>query len=338
MTSSKLSEVLENGPWTLEDLHSLSEAMKAMGFMQHTGIEIEKQWPPSRAKRAALDLVPSPPPPPPVARDLLPSRDAVAAPANDPPIARSTPPNLTGQQMSVPEPVTVHCNGNMPEKDFKKCSRIMSLCKNVIQKTLVDAAEAHGIQPTEALKDMGGWIKAYMDFPFPFFNYVDFQQNKIVNRKFSLKADADVVHSILNIKNVPDLKDAVIKALKKSDNSLATYEGKDQKFNYFGIITTYNEDEISLRVVSFSMNMKETSVRALCGGMESCVLDCEYVTYQFEADKYMMMKMQDKVGDKELDFIAEKFLDTINAFLTEEIARWKENVMAVIAQLKPKSG
>lgn len=235
--------------------------------------------------------------------------------------------------MSIPKPVEVNTKGTMSVEDYKKCSMIMSVCQNMVQKTLTDAAKSAGVEPAAALKNMNAWVRAYVDFPFPFFNFKDTQSDVYKKNDFSLKADPDVVEKIVNIKGVDGLKDAVVGALKSAGGNLASYQGTDRAFNYFGVITAFNETEISTRVIKFQMNMKTTKVDSLCVHYTSTALDTNYDTYQFTADKEMMIKMQDKMGDKLADFFAQQLLDFVQQFYTEQFAAYK----AMLAELvKPK--
>ena len=232
--------------------------------------------------------------------------------------------------MSIPDPVTVNQNGTMTEADYKACSMVMAVCQNMVQKTLTDAATAAGIAPDVALKSMNAWLKAYVEFPFPFFTFKDTQSNTYKKDEFSLNADPDVVESIVNIKNVAGLKDAVVGALRKSGGNLASYEGTEQHFNYFGVITAYNETEISVRVIKYAMNLKKTVVKTLCGGFEKTALDSAYDTYQFVADKELMIKMQAKMGDQMVDYMADKLLQFVKAFYDQQLQRFVESIGVIL--------
>ena len=130
----------------------------------------------------------------------------------------------------------------------------------------------------------------------------------------------------MNIKNVNGLKDAVIGALKKSGGNLASYQGTDRKFNYFGIITGYNETEISSRVIKFQMNLKTTKVDALCVHYTKTNLDTVYDTYQFVADKELMIKMQAKMGDKLVEYMADKLLEFVKTSYDQQLADYQKNL------------
>lgn len=228
--------------------------------------------------------------------------------------------------MSVPQPVTVDANGTMSVDDYKACSMVMAVCQNMVQKSLTDAAKTAGVEPDAALKNMNAWLQAYLDFPFPFFNFKDTQSDVYTKDQFTLTADPDVVESIVNIKNVAGLKDAVIGALKKSGGNLASYQGTERKFNYFGIITGYNETEIAVRLIKFAMNMKTTDVSSLCVTYQSTKLDTAYDTYQFVADKELMIKMQAKMGDQLIDYMATKLLDFVKAFYDRELGLFQQKL------------
>jgi hypothetical protein len=196
--------------------------------------------------------------------------------------------------MSIPQPVVVNANGTMSVEDYKKCSMIMAVCQNMVQKSLTDAAKAAGIPADEALKNLSAWTQAYVDFPLPIFNFKDTQSNEYHEKEFSITANPDVVEKVVNIKGVPDLKDAVIGALKASGGKLASYKNEKRKFNYFGIITGYHETEISIRLVKFQMDLTQTNIESLCVKTVSTQLDSFYDTYQFIGDKEMMIKLQAK--------------------------------------------
>lgn len=108
--------------------------------------------------------------------------------------------------MNIPKPVTVNVNGDMSEEDFKACSLVMSLCQNIVQKTLTEAAKVNNIPVAEALRNMDAWVQAYVDFPFPFFNFKEAQSEDYVDDSFSLQANPKVVEAVCNIKNVPALQ------------------------------------------------------------------------------------------------------------------------------------
>lgn len=231
-----------------------------------------------------------------------------------------------GGDMSIPKPVAVDVNGTMSVEDYKACSMVMSVCQNMVQKSITDAAKTAGVEATEALKNMNAWVQGYVDFPFPFFNFKDTQNQVYQKKDFSLKTDPDVVAKVLNIKGLDGLKDAVIGAMQKAGGNLASYQGTDRKFNYFGVITGYNETEIATRVIKFQMNLKTTKVDSLCVHYSQTNLDTAYDTYQFVADKELMIKMQAKMGDKLIDYMADKLLEFIKAFYDKQLAEYKQNL------------
>lgn len=228
--------------------------------------------------------------------------------------------------MSIPKPVEVNVNGTMSVEDYKACAMIMSVCQNMVQKSITDAAKVAGIAAGDALKNMDAWVQGYVDFPFPFFNFKDTQRDVYVKKDFSLTADPDVVEEVLNIKGLDGLKDAVVGALKKSGGNLASYEGTDRKFNYFGVITGYNETEIATRVIKFQMNLKTTKVDSLCVHYTQTNLDTAYDTYQFVADKELMIKMQAKMGDQLIDYMADKLLEFVKAFYDKQLASYQQSL------------
>lgn len=236
---------------------------------------------------------------------------------------------VTGE-MSVPEPVSVDLKGDMSVEDYEKCSMIMAVCQNMVQQTISNAAIDAGIPLTEALKNMDAWVTGFTTFPFPFFTFSS-QQDDVYNKTdFSLKADPDVVEKIVNIKNVAGLKDAVIGALKNSGGEIAKYSNEERDFNYFGVITAYNQTNISTRVIKYALHMKNTDATALCVTYKSTNLSSTYNTYEFVGDKYMMIKMQEAVKDKMIDKIAEKLLIFIDEFYTQQLEDFHAKVKNIL--------
>ena len=235
-----------------------------------------------------------------------------------------------GGDMSVPKPITVDVNGTMSADDYKACSMIMAVCQNMVQKSITDAAKTAGVEAADALKNMNAWVQAYVDFPFPFFNFKDTQSDVYKKSDFSLTADPDVVAKIVNIKGLDGLKDAVVGALQKAGGNLASYAGTDRKFCYFGVITGYNETEIATRVIKFQMNLKTTDVKSLCVSYTKTNLDTSYDTYQFVADKELMIKMQEKMEGQLIDYMAEKLLAFVKAFYDQQLADYQQNLAAVL--------
>ena len=231
-----------------------------------------------------------------------------------------------GGDMSIPQPVTVDVNGTMSVEDYKACAMVMAVCQNMVQKSITDAATVAGVEASNALKDMNAWVQAYVDFPFPFFNFKDTQSDVYVKDDFLLSADPEVVEQIVNIKNLDGLKDAVTGALKKSGGNLASYEGTERKFNYFGVITGYNQTEIAVRVIKFQMNLKQTKVDSLCVHYAKTHLDTAYDTYQFVADKDLMIKMQAKMGDQLIDYMADKLLQFVKDFYDKELKNYQQKL------------
>ncbi|HVI07294.1 MAG TPA: hypothetical protein VND65_03265 [Candidatus Binatia bacterium] len=239
-----------------------------------------------------------------------------------------------GGDMSIPQPVTVDVQGTMSVEDYKACSMLMAVCQNMVQKSLTDAASRAGIEPADALKNMNAWVKAYLDFPFPFFNFKDTQSDVCVKSNFSVNADPEVVENIVTIKGVAGLKDAVVGALKKAGGNLASYAGTDRKFNYFGIVTAYNQTDIAVRVVKFQMNLKTTDVSSLCVKFTQTNLDTVYDTYQFVADKQLMILMQKKMGDQLIEFMADKLLNFAKAFYNEQLKAYESGLIGIFEKKK----
>jgi len=228
--------------------------------------------------------------------------------------------------MNIPEPMQLHENGDMTPEDFRKCSSMMNICLNMVQQTITNAAKISNIPVTEALKSMDAWVTGLTDFPLPIFNFRDAQHQTINQEKFSIDVNPDVIDSILSIRNVPALKDSIIKALQKTNGHLASYSKLDKTFNYFGIITGYSSSEISIRAVKFGMRMKETEVKSLCGGGSQTRLDSDYDTYQFVGDKEMMIKIWEKNIDRTADYIANALFDLMKSFYDKQLVEYGEKV------------
>ncbi len=220
----------------------------------------------------------------------------------------------------------VDLNAGMSLSDFRACSMVMTVCQNMIQKTISNAALANGVEAAVALKNMNAWVQAFVDFPLPFFNFVDTQNDVYKKTDFKLSADPDIVDKVLNIKNVPDLKDAVSAALHKTGGDIVSYQGTSRNFNYFGIIKAYFDTRIEFRVVKYSLNLKETDVKVLCASTGVTKLDSSYDTYLFEADKEFLVRMQSKMGDQMADFFAEKLFDFIKMFYQGQLDDFKEKL------------
>ncbi|QTF91493.1 hypothetical protein, partial [Halomonas sp. BM-2019] len=67
--------------------------------------------------------------------------------------------------MSIPKPVEVNVNGTMSVEDYKACAMVMSVCQNMVQKSITDAAKTAGVKAADALKNMNAWVQGYVDFP-----------------------------------------------------------------------------------------------------------------------------------------------------------------------------
>lgn len=236
--------------------------------------------------------------------------------------------NVSGD-MDCSSIADVDLNASMSLSDFRACSMVMTVCQNMIQKTISDVALANGVEAAVALKNMNAWIQAFVDFPLPFFNFVDTQNDVYQKDDFKLSADPDIVDAVLNIKDVPDLKAAVSAALHKTGGEIASYQGTSRKFNYFGIIKAYFDTRIEFRVVKYSLNLKETDVKVLCASTGVTKLDSSYDTYLFEADKEFLVKMQSKMGDQMADFFAEKLFDFIKMFYQGQLDDFKKKLATI---------
>jgi hypothetical protein len=233
--------------------------------------------------------------------------------------------------MSIPEPVSVEACGDMSPEDYQKCSLIMAVCTNMVQQTISNAAIDAGVPIADALKNMDAWVTGFTTFPFPFFTFTSQQDDVYQKADFSLKAAPDVVEKIVNIKNVGGLKDAVIGALKNSGGEIARYSKEERDFNYFGVITGYNETNISTRVIKYALHMKNTDTKALCVTYASTELNSSYNTYEFVGDKYMMIKIQEAIQDKLVDKIAEKLLIFIDEFYSKQLEDYNDKVKNIIS-------
>ncbi len=232
--------------------------------------------------------------------------------------------------MSIPEPVSVDVQGDMSVQDYEKCSLIMAVCTNMVQQTISNAAISAGIPISDALKNMDAWVTGFTTFPFPFFTFTSQQDDVYKKADFSLKADPEVVEKILNIKNVAGLKDAVLGALKSTGGEIARYSKEERDFNYFGVITAYNQTNISTRVIKYALHMKNTDAKALCVTYASTEIDSSYNTYEFIGDKYMMIKMQEAIQERLIDKIAEKLLIFIDDFYQKQLDDYNEKVKNII--------
>lgn len=74
------------------------------------------------------------------------------------------------------------------------------------------------------------------------------------------------------------------------------------------------------------MNLKTTKVDSLCVHYTKTNLDTAYDTYQFVADKDLMIKMQAKMGDQLIEYMADKLLDFVKAFYDKQLANYQQNL------------
>lgn len=212
--------------------------------------------------------------------------------------------------MSIPEPMCVSANNGMTGDDFNACSSIVSVCRNMIQRTIVEANQGN---EDAAVRNMSAWVKAFLNFPFPFFNFIDYQSDNYKEDNFSFEADEQVVDKVLAVKGVPDLKDAIFAALHSAgeDGKLLAYSNKERDFEYFGIINAYTETDVFIRLIRFTMHMKNTDVKALCSRTQKTALDSSYVTYRFGANKALMIGVQKAMNDGMISDIAGELLKFI---------------------------
>jgi hypothetical protein len=238
--------------------------------------------------------------------------------------------------MDIPKPMAVNSKGDMDEETFKATSFTHTVCQNMVQSSLIKEANKLGYDTKEALSNMDLWVDAYVNFPFPFYNFVDTQNGSYEEKNFSLKANAKVVESIVNIKGVADLKSAVVGALKNSGGELVKFSKKKRDFNYFGIITGYKKTGIQVRLVKFQMHMENTDVKTLCGGTQKTSLNSNYTTYQFSADTYMMKKMQESVQNKLVDEFADTLFEFAHNFYKDALKDWNTGIAANMRKILNK--
>lgn len=224
----------------------------------------------------------------------------------------------------------VDVNAGMSKSDYQACSLVMTVCQNMIQKMISDAASKSGIEVSKAIKNMDAWVQAFVDFPFPFFNFVDTQSDVFVKSSFKLSADPDIVDKIINIKGVDDLKSAVSDALHKTSGDIISYQGTERHFNYFGIIKAYFDSGIEFRAIKYEMNLKDTDVKVLCAGTNVTKLDSTYDTYRFQADKDFMIKMQSKMSEQLTDYFAEQMLVFVKTFYDEQLGKLEERLAELL--------
>lgn len=232
--------------------------------------------------------------------------------------------------MSIPEPLAVNCNNGMTEEDYNSCAFVNSVCRNVIQQVIVENAEKEGRNPNEAIRDINAWVDGFLKFPFPFFNFVDYQADHYKEDNFSFNADEKVIESIVNIKGVPDLKNAVFTALHSAgeDGKLLAYSNRDRDFTYFGVITAYTQTEIFMRVICYTMHMQSTDVKALCSKTQKTSLDSSYVTYRFSADKSLMIAMQKSIQSEYVESVAEQLLEFLKKMNKRALDNFRNTIGA----------
>ena len=232
--------------------------------------------------------------------------------------------NMQGE-MSISEPMMISANNGMTGDDYNACSSIVSVCRNMIQQVIV---EANPGSEEKAILDMGAWVKGFLNFPFPIFQFIDYQKDTYKEDNFSFSADTNAVEKILTVKGVPDLKDAVFAALHSAgeDGKLAAYSKKERDFEYFGIINAYTQTDIFIRVIRFTMHMQNTDVQALCTKTQKTALNSEYVTYRFSADKGLMIKLQEVLSAGMVEDIAGELLKFIKAQSRHALDHFSEEV------------
>lgn len=232
--------------------------------------------------------------------------------------------------MDCSDIATVDVNAGMSKSDYQACSLVMTVCQNMIQKMISDAASKSGTDLSKALKNMDAWVQAFVDFPFPFFNFVDTQSDTYKKSAFKFSADPDIVDKIINIKGVDDLKDAVSAALHKTSGDIISYQGTERHFHYFGVIKAYFDTGIEFRVIKYEMNLKETDVKVLCTDTDVTKLDSVYDTYCFQADKDFMIKMQSKMSEQLMDYFAEQLLVFVKTFYDEQLGKVEERLAQLL--------
>ena len=65
-------------------------------------------------------------------------------------------------------------------------------------------------------------------------------------------------------------------------------------------------------------------------------LDTDYDTYQFVADKELMIKMQSKMGDKLADYFAEQLLEFTKTFYDKELKNYEAKITESLTKLFKK--
>ena len=66
--------------------------------------------------------------------------------------------NKVQGDMDIPTPVSLDQKGTMTVDEYNKCAMVMSVCQNMVQKSITDAARVAGIDAAVALKDMNAWV------------------------------------------------------------------------------------------------------------------------------------------------------------------------------------
>ena len=77
-----------------------------------------------------------------------------------------------------------------------------------------------------------------------------------------------------------------------------------------------------MRIVEFVMKMQNTEVKSLCGGTVETHLDTHYRTYEFTADKEMMMMMQSRMKDKTVEIISDFFISFLEEFYRKQYEQY----------------
>lgn len=238
--------------------------------------------------------------------------------------------NYVQGDMDIPTPVSVYLKDTMTVDEYNKCAILMSVCQKIVQKSITVAARIAGVDTAVALKDMNAWVIGYVNFPLPCINFKDVQSNNYKNDEFSIQSDPDFIDNIVNLKGVDGLKESVVGELRKKSGNLANYSNSDKDFKYFGVIATFNSIEIAIRVIKFSMNMKQTDVKSLCGGVTKTHLDSNYDTFQMVGDKSLMIKLQGRMRDKGADCFAEQLLEFINTFYDSQLQEYVQNIVDIL--------
>jgi len=78
------------------------------------------------------------------------------------------------------------------------------------------------------------------------------------------------------------------------------------------------------------MNLKATNVKSLCISYSKTNLDTTYDTYQFVADKELMIMMQEKLKDKVIEYIADKLLEFIKAFYDQQLKDYQQGLIDIL--------